>query len=98
MGAQIPSWPNRRTLSYSSMSVLRCYRDSLKLTFYIQTETATVEFRNSRLERLMGLTAADRKWMDEIVRDVNDAWDDADPLKPAMQCVICQGCPILDSM
>lgn len=50
----------------------------------INTETATLEFRNPRLERLMGLTAADRKWMDEIVRDVNDAWDDADPMKPAM--------------
>jgi hypothetical protein len=35
----------------------------------------------------MGLTAADRKWMDEIVRDVNDAWDDTDPTKPAMQYV-----------
>ncbi|KAJ8593958.1 hypothetical protein M405DRAFT_730502 [Rhizopogon salebrosus TDB-379] len=50
----------------------------------INTETATLEFRNPRLERLMGLTAADRKWMDEIVRDVNDAWDDTDPTKPAM--------------
>ena len=57
------------------------------LTFDIQTETATMEFRNTRLERVMGLTAADRKWMDEIVRDVNDAWDDADPTKPAMQYV-----------
>lgn len=50
----------------------------------INTETALLEFRNPALERLMGLTAADRKWMDEIVRDVNDAWDDADPTKPAM--------------
>ncbi|KAG1748597.1 transport protein Avl9-domain-containing protein [Suillus lakei] len=50
----------------------------------INTETATLEFRNPKLERLMGLTAADRKWMDEIVRDVNDAWDDADPTMPAM--------------
>ncbi|OAX44321.1 hypothetical protein K503DRAFT_679112 [Rhizopogon vinicolor AM-OR11-026] len=50
----------------------------------INTETAMLEFRNPKLERLMGLTAADRKWMDEIVRDVNDAWDDADPTKLAM--------------
>ncbi|KAG0703788.1 transport protein Avl9-domain-containing protein [Suillus ampliporus] len=55
-----------------------------ELELLINTETATLEFRNPRLERLMGLTAADRKWMDEIVRDVNDAWDDTDPTKPAM--------------
>lgn len=67
---------------------LGMHRNSSMLTFFIQTETATLEFRNHRLERLMGLTAADRKWMDEIVRDVNDAWDDEDPIKPAMQCVI----------
>ncbi|KAG1742342.1 transport protein Avl9-domain-containing protein [Suillus paluster] len=55
-----------------------------EIDLLINTETAILEFRNPGLERLMGLTAADRKWMDEIVRDVNDAWDDADPTKPAM--------------
>ncbi|KAF9220929.1 hypothetical protein BS17DRAFT_786226 [Gyrodon lividus] len=50
----------------------------------INTETATLEFRNPRLERLAALTPADRKWVDEIVRDVNDAWDDADPIQPVM--------------
>ncbi|KIJ64419.1 hypothetical protein HYDPIDRAFT_111733 [Hydnomerulius pinastri MD-312] len=55
-----------------------------EIDLLINTETATLEFRNPRLERLAALTAADRKWMDEIVRDVNDAWDETDPLKPAM--------------
>lgn len=54
-----------------------------------------MEFRNPGLERLMGLTAADRKWMDEIVRDVNDAWDDADPIKPMMQWVTYYSCQVL---
>lgn len=31
---------------------------------------------------MAGLTAADRKWMDEIVRDVNETYDD-DPSKPS---------------
>lgn len=53
-----------------------------------QTETATLEFRNPRLERLVALTPADRKWIEEIVRDVNDSWDDTDPTKAAMQYVI----------
>lgn len=64
--------------------------DARILTWPSQTENATVEFRNPKLERLVALTAADRKWMDEIVRDVNDAWDDGDPLKPAMQYEILE--------
>ena len=37
------------------------------------------EFRDLTLERSAGLTPTDRKWMDDIVRDVNDAWDESDP-------------------
>ncbi|KAF9242617.1 transport protein Avl9-domain-containing protein [Melanogaster broomeanus] len=55
-----------------------------EIDLLINTETATLEFRDPRLERLAALTPADRKWMDEIVRDVNDAWDDTDPSKPVM--------------
>jgi hypothetical protein len=43
-----------------------------------QLETGIFEFRNPGLERVAGLTAADRKWMDEIVQDVNESWDDTD--------------------
>lgn len=42
-------------------------------------ETNTFEFRDPQLERLVALTPADRKWMDDIVRDVNEGWDDTDP-------------------
>ena len=35
-----------------------------------------MEFRDPKIERLAGLTAADRKWMDEIVKDVNDAFSE----------------------
>lgn len=41
-----------------------------------------MEFRDPKIERLAGLTAADRKWMDEIVKDVNETYVD-DPTKPA---------------
>jgi hypothetical protein len=50
----------------------------------VNTETATLEFRDARLERIVALTPADRKWIDEIVRDVNDSWDDIDPTKAVM--------------
>lgn len=46
-----------------------------------------MEFRDPMIERLAGLTAADRKWMDEIVKDVNETYVD-DPTRPAgMQSV-----------
>ncbi|KDQ62693.1 hypothetical protein JAAARDRAFT_66359 [Jaapia argillacea MUCL 33604] len=48
----------------------------------VNIETGHFEFRDPTLERVAGLTAADRKWMDEIVRDVNDGWDESDPTRP----------------
>ena len=46
-----------------------------------------MECRDPKIERLAGLTAADRKWMDEIVKDENETYDD-DPTSPAgMQSV-----------
>jgi hypothetical protein len=42
----------------------------------VQLETGTLEFRNPTLERAVGLTPADRKWMDEVVQDVNETWDE----------------------
>ncbi|KAF7794172.1 hypothetical protein EIP86_005303 [Pleurotus ostreatoroseus] len=46
----------------------------------INLETGVFEFRDPKLERSAGLTAADRKWMDDIVTDVNDGWDESDPM------------------
>lgn len=45
-----------------------------------------MEFRDLKLERSAGLTAADRKWMDDIVRDVNEGWSDDEP-RSAVQYV-----------
>ncbi|THG93871.1 hypothetical protein EW026_g7478 [Hermanssonia centrifuga] len=49
----------------------------------INLETGIFEFRDPKLERSAGLTPADRKWMDDIVKDVNEGWDDSDPSKAA---------------
>lgn len=67
---------------YRPLSRLLSHRST-----FLQTETATLEFRDARLERIVALTPADRKWIDEIVRDVNDSWDDIDPTKAVMQYV-----------
>lgn len=51
-----------------------------------------MEFRNPKLERQVALTAADRKWMDAIVTDVNEGWSDEDPTKvKGMQYVYIGG-------
>ncbi|KAF7987032.1 hypothetical protein HWV62_147 [Athelia sp. TMB] len=53
-----------------------------EIDLLVNTENGTFEFRDPTLERSAGLTAADRKWMDDIVRDVNEGWNDEDPTRP----------------
>ncbi|KAG8986890.1 late secretory pathway protein avl9 [Tulasnella sp. JGI-2019a] len=48
----------------------------------INIELNTFEFKDPKVERLVALTPADRKWMDDIVRDVNEAWNEKDPTRP----------------
>ncbi|KAJ3988067.1 transport protein Avl9-domain-containing protein [Lentinula detonsa] len=45
-----------------------------EIDLLVNIETGTFEFRDPNLERSSGLTAADRKWMDDIVKDVNETW------------------------
>ena len=52
--------------------------DLLLTVYVIQIETGTIEFRDTKLEKLAALTPADRKWMDDVVRDVNENWDESD--------------------
>ncbi|KAG8903085.1 late secretory pathway protein avl9 [Tulasnella sp. 403] len=47
-----------------------------------QIEQNTFEFHDPKVERLVALTPADRSWMDDIVRDVNEGWNDRDPSRP----------------
>ncbi|KAJ3554364.1 hypothetical protein NP233_g12437 [Leucocoprinus birnbaumii] len=70
-----PSW-----LCGSTNSIVTQQKD---IDLLVDTEAGTIEFRDPKLERSAGLTAADRKWMDDIVHDVNESWDDADPTKNA---------------
>ena len=52
-----------------------------------QIETGAIEFRSPNVERMVGLTPADRKWMDDIVRDVNEGYTE-DPEMTGMQYVV----------
>ncbi|KII90891.1 hypothetical protein PLICRDRAFT_549534 [Plicaturopsis crispa FD-325 SS-3] len=53
-----------------------------EIDLLVNTETGTFEFRDPQVERSSALTAADRKWMDDIVKDVNDGWNEEDPTRP----------------
>ncbi|KAJ3491218.1 hypothetical protein NLJ89_g11358 [Agrocybe chaxingu] len=49
-----------------------------EIDLLVHTDTGTLEFRDPALERSAGLTAADRKWMDDILTDVNENWHEGD--------------------
>lgn len=51
----------------------------------LQIDSATLEILNPKLTALVTLTAADRKWMDEIVTTVDQSWNAADPSRPLGQ-------------
>jgi hypothetical protein len=53
-----------------------------EIDLLVNIEMGTFDFRDPQLERLAALTAADRKWMDDIVKDVNEGWDESDPSRP----------------
>ncbi|KAI0042041.1 hypothetical protein FA95DRAFT_1610516 [Auriscalpium vulgare] len=46
-----------------------------EIELLVDVETGSIEYRDPKVERAVALTAADRKWMDEIVKDVNEGWD-----------------------
>ncbi|KAM6494439.1 Transport protein Avl9 domain containing protein [Amanita muscaria] len=54
-----------------------------EIDLLVNTESGIFEFRDPTIERAVALTAADRKWIDEIVTEVNEGWNESDPRKPA---------------
>ena len=51
----------------------------------MQIETGAIEFRDPKVERMVALTPADRKWMDDIVKDVNDGYSEEPNISTSMQ-------------
>ena len=43
---------------------------SKDIELLVNIETGAIEFRDPKVERICALTAADRKWIDDVVRDV----------------------------
>ncbi|KAH9924315.1 transport protein Avl9-domain-containing protein [Epithele typhae] len=61
-----PSW-----LCGSTNSIVTQQKD---IDLLVNIETGAIEFRTPSVERMVALTAADRKWMDDIVTDVNNQY------------------------
>ena len=47
---------------------------AVELKCHTQIETMTFEFPDPKVERLVALTPSDRKWMDDVVRTVEESW------------------------
>ncbi|WVQ66747.1 uncharacterized protein L199_004938 [Kwoniella botswanensis] len=45
-----------------------------KYDLLVNIDTNTFEFTDPKIERLVTLTPADRKWMDDVVRTVEESW------------------------
>lgn len=62
-------------------SIFQSQRDC-PIDVVVNLDTATIEFLNPKVPPMVGLTAADRKWMDDIVRTVESTWNPSDPHRP----------------
>ncbi|EPQ25998.1 uncharacterized protein PFL1_06453 [Pseudozyma flocculosa PF-1] len=78
---QIDLLQSRSWLVGTSNSIFKQQKDC-KIDVVVDLETSTLEFQDLRLQQIVGLTPADRKWMDEIVHTVNETWNPADPTRP----------------
>lgn len=49
----------------------------------VDLEQTNLEFIDPKLQHIVSLTAADRKWMDEVVNVVLETWNPLDPSRPS---------------
>lgn len=66
---------SRSFLCGSTNAIVRQQKD---IELLVDVESCSIEFRDPKIERAVALTPADRKWVDEIVKDVNDTWETED--------------------
>ncbi|KAH9991246.1 transport protein Avl9-domain-containing protein [Russula vinacea] len=68
----------RSFLCGSTNAIVRQQKD---IELLVDVESCSIEFRDPKIERAVALTSADRKWVDEIVKEVNDTWDTEDGMR-----------------
>lgn len=77
-----------QTQSYLCGSTNSIVTQSKDIELLVNIETGAVEFRDPKVERICALTAADRKWIDDIIHDVTEATEADTGRKAGMQYVV----------
>ncbi|GAA5856609.1 hypothetical protein JCM8547_005889 [Rhodosporidiobolus lusitaniae] len=81
---QIDLLKTRSFLVGTTNSIFQQQRDC-HIDVIVNIDSATLEILNPKLTPLVTLTAADRKWMDELVTLVDQSWNSSDPSRPLGQ-------------
>ncbi|BGP42293.1 hypothetical protein JCM10449v2_006298 [Rhodotorula kratochvilovae] len=81
---QIDLLKTRSYLVGTTNSIFQQQRDC-HIDVIVNIDSASLEILNPKLTPLITLTAADRKWMDELVTTVDASWNAADPARPLGQ-------------
>ncbi|CAO3609522.1 unnamed protein product [Cunninghamella blakesleeana] len=58
------------------------HKSDIDIDVLVNVENGTLEFYNQKLASVVNHTIADRRWMEKIVKVVNDTWDENDPGRP----------------
>ncbi|KAG0168554.1 late secretory pathway protein avl9 [Apophysomyces sp. BC1015] len=75
---QIDMLASDKTKSYlvgTTNQIFFHHKSDIKIDVLVNVETGTLEFYDQRLANSVNPTMADRRWMERIVRVVNDTWD-----------------------
>ncbi|GAA6005131.1 Avl9p [Rhodotorula paludigena] len=81
---QIDLLKTRSFLVGTTNSIFQQQRDC-QIDVLVNIDSASLEILNPKLTPLITLTAADRKWMDELVTLVDSSWNSSDPSRPVDQ-------------
>ncbi|PVG01634.1 hypothetical protein CPB86DRAFT_773208 [Serendipita vermifera] len=76
---QIDALSTQSVLCGTTNSIVTQQKD---IDMLVNIETNQIEYRTPHVERMAALTAADRQWIDGLVRDVNETWNENDPQRP----------------
>ncbi|KAI8334479.1 transport protein Avl9-domain-containing protein [Blakeslea trispora] len=82
---QIDLLSSEQTQSYvvgTTNQIFFHHKSDTKIDVLVNVETGMLEFYNQRLSHLVSPTLADRRWMEDIVKVVNDTWNQTDPSRP----------------
>jgi len=75
---QIDMLTSKETVSYivGTSNAIFLHNKECNPDVIVNVDDFTIEYRNKDLERILSLTPADRKFIDEIIKIVDSSWDD----------------------